>query len=710
MKKPITYINLLIAIIITVIIIYFLPDNTFQEYKADIIHTKKYNPEHTIIFQDDLNFDGITESVHFSSYENAIGHVLKVNNVDLKKSRFWMALGNDVYFIKGHPHGLKFTNDYNKNGLKEIYYFTIKNDSAFLNILELDSTLNTINFSRRKYFAKVNYRNHKPDIWIIETNFEDINKDGYDDITFISNAGYSIQPRAVFTYDIKNDKLKRTPKTSISYVDLKYIEKENIFLLKRIITTGNTISKKDLIKLKNATSKDSVEAYKRVKDSYIYKYGDFSAYTIVLDSNMNFKFSPIEYEEYNKQTHSVFINDKIYTLVIRVDEQPFTPFIDIIDLNGNILKRHKLPELQYKILYMFSSGKKLIIQNFTDNIIYIYDTAFQLLKKFPSHVKYKLAKEDIDNNSIKEFFSVNENSISIYNNDFTTRTEIPVNYFGYPALRYHIFNLKKTRLIDFLIGDTHYTVKYYENPKYLFKYLIYFVIFALIYSVILLIYLIQKKQIQKRYEMENELNKLQLITIKNQLNPHFIFNALNSISSVIYQEEKEVAYYFITKFSSLIRTTLISADKISRSLKEEVEFVSDYLELEKFRFGDKFDYEISIDSEINREVQVPKMCVQTYVENAINHGIMHKETKGHLLITVHKINSKIEINVKDDGAGREYMKNHPSHSTGKGFIIMEKNFKLFTQLTKKEVIFTITDLYDNNSNAVGTLVKILIDI
>ncbi len=145
-------------------------------------------------------------------------------------------------------------------------------------------------------------------------------------------------------------------------------------------------------------------------------------------------------------------------------------------------------------------------------------------------------------------------------------------------------------------------------------------------------------------------------------------------------------------------------------MKEEVEFVSDYLELEKFRFGDKFDYEISIDSEINREVQVPKMCIQTYVENAINHGIMNKETKGHLLITVHKINSKIEINVKDDGAGREYMKNHPSHSTGKGFIIMEKNFKLFTQLTKKEVLFTITDLYDNNSNAVGTLVKTLIDI
>ena len=194
------------------------------------------------------------------------------------------------------------------------------------------------------------------------------------------------------------------------------------------------------------------------------------------------------------------------------------------------------------------------------------------------------------------------------------------------------------------------------------------------------------------------------------MNPHFIFNALNSISSVIYQEEKEVAYHFITKFSNLIRTTLISSDKISRSLKDEIKFVSNYLELEKLRFGNKFDYKITIAPEVNMEMQVPKMCIQAYTENAINHGIMHKESKGLLFITVHNMNGKIEINVQDDGAGREYTKKHPSHSTGKGFIIMEQNFKLFTQLTKKEVIFKITDRYDNSGNAEGTLVKILIDI
>ena len=425
---------------------------------------------------------------------------------------------------------------------------------------------------------------------------------------------------------------------------------------------------------------------------------------------MNFLFPPIEYEGYNKQSHSIIIDNKIYTLVIRIDDQPFTPYINIIDLKGSILQKHILPELKYKQLYLFYTGKNIVIQNATDDEICIYDTTFHLIRKFPIDIKHRLTEADINNDGANEFFSVNNEQIIIYNYNFTIKTVIPVSYYGRPGLRYHKFVLNNNSFVDFLIGDTMFTVKYYLNKLYFFRYIFYLLIFALVYSVIFFIYYVQKKHIQKRYEKENEFNKLQLITIKNQLNPHFIFNALNSISSVIYQEEKEVAYHFITKFSSLIRTTLISADKISRSLKEEIEFVSDYLELEKLRFGDKFDYEISIDSEINREMQVPKMSVQAYVENAINHGIMHKETNGHLLITVHKINNKIEINVKDDGAGREYMKKHPSHSTGKGFIIMEKNFKLFTQLTKKEVEFTITDLYDNKDNAAGTLVRILIDV
>jgi len=710
MKKAVTYINLVIAFLISAAIIYFLPDDILVKYKADIIYKIKYNFDNTIVFHDDINNDGVLESVHFAFFSNAIGHILKINSANFKKNKFWLTLGNDIYFIEGHPHGLKYTNDYNNNGLKEIYYFTLKGDSAFLNILELDSTFNTINFTRRKYFAKVNYHNHKPDIWIIATNFEDINKDGYDEITFTSNAGYSIQPRAVFTYDIKNDILKRTPKTSIGYVQPKFIEDANIFLLTRTLTIGNTVSKSDLIKFKNAISKDSVEFYKKIKDSYIYEYGDFSAYTIVLDTNMNFLFRPIEYEGYNKQSHSIIIDNKIYTLVIRIDDQPFTPYINIIDLKGNILQKHILPELKYKQLYLFYTGKNIVIQNTTDDKLCIYDTTFHLIRELPIEIKHRLTEADINNDGTNEFFSVNNEHIIIYNNNFTIKTVIPVSYYGRPKLRYHKYVLNNDSFVDFLVGDTMFTVKYYQNNLYFYRYIFYLLIFALVYSVIYLIYYIQKKQIQKRYEKENELTKLQLITIKNQLNPHFIFNALNSISSVIFQEDKYVAYHFITKFSSLIRTTLVSSDKISRSLKEEISFVSNYLELEKFRFGNKFNYEINIDTEIDQEMEIPKMCIQSYVENAVKHGFMHKTTKGHLLINVSKVNNKTEIIIKDDGAGRDYTKKRPAYSTGKGFVIMKKTFELFTQLTKKKIEYSITDLYDDNHNAAGTLVKILIDI
>src|SRR6056297_2245988 len=111
---------------------------------------------------------------------------------------------------------------------------------------------------------------------------------------------------------------------------------------------------------------------------------------------------------------------------------------------------------------------------------------------------------------------------------------------------------------------------------------------------VLFVYLIQKlqrKQFEKKQEREKRIAELQLQNLKNQLDPHFTFNAMNSIGLHIYEEDKEKAYDQFVRFARLIRSSLLSSDKIFRSLEEELQFTEDYLEFQKERFGDKFDYQ-----------------------------------------------------------------------------------------------------------------------
>jgi len=220
-------------------------------------------------------------------------------------------------------------------------------------------------------------------------------------------------------------------------------------------------------------------------------------------------------------------------------------------------------------------------------------------------------------------------------------------------------------------------------------------------------YFIRRTRIaRQRMEDERRFAELQFRTLGNQLDPHFIFNALNAIGSSIYQNDREKSYDFLQRFSTLIRSTLVHADKTYRKLGEEIDFVKNYLELEKFRFENKFDYTLSVPAEISPDIPVPKMIIQTFAENAIKHGLVTKTGKGSMSISLSQENDYLTIIISDNGIGRSESLKLSTNSTGKGMDIMSEFITLFNRFNEKMIYFDVKEIVDSSGNVAGTHVEI----
>lgn len=221
---------------------------------------------------------------------------------------------------------------------------------------------------------------------------------------------------------------------------------------------------------------------------------------------------------------------------------------------------------------------------------------------------------------------------------------------------------------------------------------------------------------RQKTELLNELEKVKAKALQSQMNPHFIFNCLNSIRLFYLNNDLEKGDDYITKFSRLIRSILNFSRMDDISLKEELDTLRLYMEFEQMRFQDKFDYDITINSELDlSSVRIQSLLLQPFVENAIWHGLMPLEFGGKVMITVesHKKNS-IVINIEDNGIGREKAKEFSKSSTRKhksfGLQITKERLELLKHSSNKEASFVIIDLYDKAGKSKGTKVQIIYDL
>ena len=226
-----------------------------------------------------------------------------------------------------------------------------------------------------------------------------------------------------------------------------------------------------------------------------------------------------------------------------------------------------------------------------------------------------------------------------------------------------------------------------------------------------------KHEVEKKIlEIEKQLFNLEQQALRLQMNPHFIFNSLNSIQSFVINNDTDKAIRYLSKFAQLMRMILSHSREAYIPIKDELKSLTYYIEIEQLRFNYKFDYIIEIDPNLDAEfMAIPPMIIQPYVENAIMHGIMHLKTKGLVTVKVKQFDElSIICTIEDNGVGREKALEIKNQSgikhKSKGMIITKERLEILNKQNNTHVSVNVIDLKDTNNVSAGTKVEIIIPI
>ena len=279
----------------------------------------------------------------------------------------------------------------------------------------------------------------------------------------------------------------------------------------------------------------------------------------------------------------------------------------------------------------------------------------------------------------------------------------------------HILEVKgKNRLGD-NFGTPDYIlvkIKPYWYQTTAFKLLV----FVLIGTLVLLLYRWRIRQVKKQAAVKQKMIETEMQALRAQMNPHFIFNSLNSIENFIMKNEKRLASDYLNKFARLVRMILDSSRNEMVPLARDMEALQLYVDLELLRFNNKFIYETFIDPAlINGDYKVPSLVIQPYVENAIVHGLAHSEKEKLVLnVMVALEQGAIKYTVQDNGVGRAAaaaynLQNKPLHKSV-GLKITEDRINIFNGSGLNSSTVKFSDLYSNSGEPSGTKVEITIKV
>lgn len=220
----------------------------------------------------------------------------------------------------------------------------------------------------------------------------------------------------------------------------------------------------------------------------------------------------------------------------------------------------------------------------------------------------------------------------------------------------------------------------------------------------------QKKRNKKLEALyyEKKIAELELQAIKAQINPHFIYNCLNSIQFLLYKKDYDETENYLNTFAQMIRKTLHYSEKTFMPIREEVEYLSLYLNMEKLRLKDQFDYKITLSENTNEEWVIPSLLIQPFVENAIKHGVSNlKDRKGNIEISFDYNGSSLCISIEDNGIGIGSSGESIAKNNSFGVKLSQKRIETFKQLFETNITLEINNLSEKQQKP-GTQIKIYI--
>ena len=227
------------------------------------------------------------------------------------------------------------------------------------------------------------------------------------------------------------------------------------------------------------------------------------------------------------------------------------------------------------------------------------------------------------------------------------------------------------------------------------------------------------RQIRKAERLRSEYGKklanVELTALRAQMNPHFIFNCLNSIDHYIIKNETRKASEYLNSFSRLIRLILQNSRSNYVNLRDELEALKLYMEMESLRFNHRFDYVVQVENDMDLDsTEIPPMIIQPYVENAIWHGLMHKEGKGKVVLTLARENGYLRCSIEDNGIGRaraaELKSRNSTRKKSMGMGITNDRINIINNLYNTDTSVKVIDLVNANGTGRGTRIELTIPI
>ncbi|GCD76553.1 histidine kinase [Thermaurantimonas aggregans] len=288
-------------------------------------------------------------------------------------------------------------------------------------------------------------------------------------------------------------------------------------------------------------------------------------------------------------------------------------------------------------------------------------------------------------------------------------------FFPYLIPGKHTIQLAAVNSTGKIISDVQ-VVTVIAPQSFFLTPLFFIIVIVVLIGLLVIAYYLNDAKTKKKELLNNQLRMSKLTALRSRMNPHFVYNILNSIQSLIYIGDKKTASSSLSKFSELMRLVLDLSDKENISLVDEVHVIELYLELEKLRFGDEFKFTIDFDNELKYlNPEIPGFFIQPFVENAIKHGLLHKNGEKRLLLKIEKgTNNDIRIIVDDNGIGRKKSAEiNARRNVKKSSFAVEaiiNRINLINSQLKRKIVLQIFDKVDLNNEPSGTTVIISIPV
>ena len=676
--------GLLLSIVFTAAVLPFVKIGS--KYSLTVQKDIRIDPNNIYIYKD-VDHDGTSEKITvIKDFGGFSAILLDKNNFNLFEWNLHGKIGNDDFLCTG---------DQNNDGVDELFVLTHAHDSIFLNA-----------FSVKKqrllfpplFITKFKLHNGEDDLGVRDPHLIDLDNNGKKELVFILFSGFSKSIRAIYKVNLENRKIQYTPKAG-SCPSSRLFFKD---------ITGN--GDKEIM--------GPIASFGNCKLNY--PLSDSLLWFCVYSKDLHYLFKPIKVGKY---PGTVWIspirikNKNLLVVFVHKINPNDTSYLAIANEKGKYLNVKIIPRdsvgHDYGLKAIIKSGKnRIALLDKSGGLIRYYNEKLQQVGEYQSTLyKYIDYQFDLDGDGDKEevYFSYHNDYLVAARNNFKSPAllKYKVNFKDFPCFSVKLKNGKPVTLC-LSQGAKLVEFSYKKNLIFIYRYLIYIAIFLLIFVIVSLIGFYYQRLLKMRYRAEEKMRALQQQAIEQQLSPHFTLNILNSIGALYENRKTETARVYMGKYSKLLQENLLASGEITTSFRQEMDFVKNYLDLEQFRYNNKFSYTISCEA-VNIPVPLPRLLIYTFVENALKHGLFHVMgiQPAHLDIQCSDEEKSWMVVISDNGIGRKVAAKIQSFSTGKGLEIMQETLKLYQSLKHRKITFAVEDMHSEKEYT-GTKVTILI--